>query len=189
MRLAVGDWLQKQGADLKELKVKLPPSFPATAAADIAKGEVLISIPLDLVLDSTKVPSKLAQLIKNQTQRLKTGSVGLTSLALLSEKFAGTNSKYAGYIESLPRDIPGILSWSIDELDELFQSTTRRIKAQIAAVEQDFLTVQNMGIFPKETFTKEEFIWAIGTVKSRSVYVKVSVFTSSKFHKMEKKLV
>lgn len=136
----------------------------------IYAGDTLISIPVDLILDSSKALTKLPEILK--TERLKTGYVGLTALLLLSERLAGDKSKYYDYIESLPKGILSVLSWSADELDELYKSTTRRIKAQVSAVEQDFNTIQRLNLFPSESFTREAFFWAVGVVKARSVYVK-----------------
>ena len=113
-------------------------------------------------MDAQKAKEKLPAGVR--IEMLKTGNVGLTALLLLSEKFQGEKSRYFEYIKSLPEVAPGVLSWGKDDLEELYRSTTRRIRSQINAVEQDFVTISERNVFPMSVFTKEAFFWAVGTV-------------------------
>ena len=134
------------------------------AKKTLKKGDVLCSIPVGLCLDAQKAKATLdASLSK---LNLRTGDVGLIALLLLHEKKEGKNSKYESYVRSLPATAPGILSWSIEDLEELFFSSTRNFKAQIEAVDEDW---KNLSRYPAvlALCDADTFRWALGVVKSR----------------------
>lgn len=47
-------------------------------------------------------------------------------------------------------------------------STTREIRSQIIAAEQDYETIKSDNIVTNEKFTKADFFWGLGIVKARS---------------------
>ena len=105
-------------------------SLTAVASSDIKKGEPMISVPLGICLDSKKATERFGTVVS----RLRTGEYGMLALLLLSEKALGDSSKYATYINYLPENAPGILSWSEELQQELVKSTTRNIQDQLDAI-------------------------------------------------------
>ena len=162
------EWLKKMGVQEKNVKIKFSGS-KVVANADIKQGDLIMSVPETVALNVNKVSSSVKS--KVSASRLKTGKIGLTSLVLLEEKLAGEKSKYYEYIRSLPTTVPGILSWKNEELNVLYQSTTRKIESQIAAIEEDIQTIIDSNVFA-DGFDREAFLWAVGIVKSRSLFVK-----------------
>ena len=161
------EWLKKEGVEDKDIKVTFQQTGKVVASVDIKQGEPIISLPAAIAINaktSSAIKSKIS------AEKLKTGEIGMSALMLLAEKLAGEKSKYYEYISSLPTKVPGILSWTREELEMLYKSTTRRIQSQVAAIEQDVQVIIDNGVFP-EGFDKEAFLWALGTVKSRSFYV------------------
>ena len=134
------------------------------AKKTLKKGDVLCSIPIGLCLDAQKAKATLDPSLSKLN--LRTGDIGLIALLLLHEKSIGKNSKYESYVRSLPATAPGILSWSNEDLEELYSSSTRNFKAQIEAVEQDWKMLSRypaaLAISDADTFR-----WALGVVKSR----------------------
>jgi hypothetical protein len=45
------------------------------------------------------------------------------------------------HTQNLPKEVPGILSWSDEDLQELYMSTTRDVVSQINAVKGDWRDV------------------------------------------------
>ena len=161
------EWLKKEGVEDKDIKVTFQQTGKVVASVDIKQGEPIISLPAAIAINaktSSAIKSKIS------AEKLKTGEIGMSALMLLAEKLAGEKSKYYEYISSLPTKVPGILSWTQEELEILYRSTTRRIQSQVAAVEQDIQIIKDNDVFP-EGFDREAFLWALGTVKSRSFYV------------------
>jgi len=156
--LGVLDWVIANGA---EVKFRLNELGVAVANGFIKKGESFIVVPSGLSVDKEKALGIFSQ--KLNTNTLKTGDVGFIALFLLYEKSLGESSKYANYINNLPKEVPGILSWSEREIEELITSTTRQINTQLYAVSSDFARLQANKIF----FNEEDWRWAIGTVKAR----------------------
>lgn len=145
-------------------------SFYCKASVALKKGESMITLPLGVCLDSTKATQKFGPL----TAKLRTGQYGMLALLLLSEKALGDSSKYATYVNSLPTKAPGILSWSDAQIQELISSTTRNVQAQLDAIAADWDNVVSklqMPSLPPSILTKEQFTWAMGIVKARSVYL------------------
>lgn len=169
---AFTNWLkQVAGVNEADMKVKLierEDRLMAIAATDIKKGELLISVPQAVCIGTEFATKKFKKL---SNEKLRTGNVGLLALALLSEKMSGEKSKYYSYIQQLPKRAPGVVSWSDEELNELYSSTTRRVQSQMNAIEHDISMIAASDIFQEEAFCREEFLWAIGMIKSRAVYI------------------
>ena len=169
---AFTNWLKQVGgvndADVKVKLIEREDRLMAIAAADIKKGDLLISVPQASCIGTEFATNKFTEL---SNEKLRTGNMGLLALALLSEKMLGEKSKYHSYIQQLPKRAPGVVSWSDEELDELYSSTTRRIQSQMNAIEHDVSTIAASGIFQEGAFCREEFLWAIGTIKSRAIYI------------------
>lgn len=172
-------WFDEMGVKKDDIRISISKedgkSLPcALANRDLVSGDLLLSLPLGMVLDAAAAESKLGALIK--TSSLKSGSIGMISLLLLFEKSLGTASKYASYIAALPQSPPNIISWSQNYLEKLSQSTTRRVMAQINAINADidFIVNTESPLLPKDVFTRDALLWAIGTVKSRYVIVQGS---------------
>jgi SET domain len=168
----INGWISSLAAKKEDAKINVfydGTKYLAKATSNIKKGETMFSMPLGNCIDSTKVAAKFAVLKKN----LRTGDFGLLALQLLSERAAGSSSPYYTYIQSLPPEAPGILSWSEKELEELGKSTTRNIQKQIDAVRADWdnviSKVKSSLISGDVTF--DDFTWAMGIVKSRSVFL------------------
>ena len=162
------DWMKKEGAAEKDMKVKFLDGEKVVPSVDIKRGDLIISVPDVLALNTATAASSVKG--KITADKLKTGEIGITALTLLAEKQAGEKSKYYEYIKSLPSAVPGVLSWTQDDLEVLYKSTTRRIQSQLAAIEHDFQIVLASNMFP-DGLDKDAFLWAVGTVKARSLYV------------------
>lgn len=148
-------------------------NYVCKATTSIKKGDIVFSMPMGLCLDSSKAASKFSSIIT--PTKLRTGDIGMLALLLISEKSLGLASKYANYIQSLTKP-PGILSWSEELVKEFISSTTRNVENQNRAVEYDEeivvkLTTINPQLFPPSIYTREEFRWAMATVKSRYVFI------------------
>ena len=138
----------------------------------IKKNDVIYSIPLGLCLDVTRSLNKFTP-FGITLDKLKTRNVGLLALLLLHEKYLGNNSKYSNYLKTLPSVAPGILSWDNDLFDELVKSSTRNYQIQLNAVKYDYENLSKVSgkLFPNSIFNYEEWLWAVGIVKSRIVYI------------------
>ena len=163
------EWMKKAGVIQKDMKVKFLDGGEVVTNVDIKRGDVIISVPDNIALNAATAASTMKSMIS--ADQLKTGEIGMAALLLIAEKLAGEKSKYYEYIQSLPSTPPGILSWKQDELEVLYRSTTRRIQSQLAAIEHDLQLVLDRNIF-SEGIDRDTFLWAVGTVKARSLYVK-----------------
>ena len=140
------------------------------ARRSIKKGDILISVPFKLCIDSEVAESKFSKLF--DVRNLRTGDLGLMALYLLTEKLAGERSKYFEYVRQLPSKAPGALAWNDTCIKIFVESTTRRIATQIEAINQDYKYLSDMRLFDSKYFVSiEEYIWAIGTIKARSFYL------------------
>lgn len=152
----------------------------AVAKVDIKERDVLLSLPFSDCITVEKAGSIWNGLIS--AKDLRTGSLGLLALYILSEVGLSTRSRYHDYFVTLPVESPGILSWEASLVEELVQSTTRKVSSQLEACSRDIEVVQQvldkltadekMKILPVEgggAFSGERFRWALGIVKSRYV--------------------
>ena len=157
----------------------------AVARLDIKEKDVLLSFPFSDCITVEKAGLRWKGLIS--AKDLRTGSLGLLALYILSEVGLWTRSRYHDYFVTLPEESPGILSWNEASLvEELVQSTTRKVSSQLDACSRDIEFVQQvldkltiderMKILPVNEkggggggFTAERFRWALGIVKSRYV--------------------
>lgn len=168
----MNEWIIDQGSKEKEIRIDIKEEnglFVSSAKADIKKGDLLYSIPMGISLDPSKAKALFGSRL--ESKRLRTGDIGLLALLLLFEKQTGSSSKYYTYIQSMPDKVSGFLSWKEDEIEEFSKSTTRKIKAQIKAINADYDVISNLQLFPAEVFTKEAFYWAMGMVKSRYIFI------------------
>jgi hypothetical protein len=169
----INSWISKQGIKKDELKVSVVEKngyMYSKANANIKKGDLIFSLPMGVTLDLPKAITKFGKM----TQKLKTGSSGMLALLLLSEKALGESSNYYLYIKNLPERAPGILSWSDENLEELSLSTTRNVMNQINAVSRDWedtVSVMKSTHLDLTVQTLDEFKWAMGIVKAKSVLI------------------
>ena len=177
------EWLSSKDIPTNDNKIELAPctaveyrrsSFYSKAKVSIAKNENILVLPQGLSLDIDRAEKKLGAFI--DTSLLRTGSLGLLSLYLLSERAMGSASKYNSYIQSLPAVPPGVFGFSPEDRQLFLRSTTRDVQSQIDAVESDitYLTSSRTplsSLIPPELLTRETLLWALGVVKDRCVYV------------------
>lgn len=162
--------------------VEGPQRPTAVAKVDIKEKDVLLSLPFSDCITVEKARSIWNGLIS--AKDLRTGSLGLLALYILSEVGLSTRSRYHDYFVTLPVESPGILSWEASLVEELVQSTTRKVSSQLEACSRDIEFVQQvldklttdekMKILPVVndeggTFSGERFRWVLGIVKSRYV--------------------
>lgn len=142
------------------------------ALVEIAQGADLFVLPQGLCIDSKKTKMKF-QSLGISADRLRTRDLGMLALYLLAEKYTGDTSKYASYIQSLPAEPSGVMSWTDEEVEALAKCTTRNIAGQFRAVEQDYMAVASLKapLLPEDKFTLEEFKWAMGQVKGKHVFL------------------
>ena len=171
-------FLETQVASAKDLRISVDNTV-AKAKGNVKRGEVLYSLPIGNCFDRTTALSVLSDANpKFKSTQLRTGDLGLLALYLLHEKKLGTDSKFAPYIDVLPQECPGILSWSDEQIVELIQSTTRDVGRQLAAVKEDYRTISAILALPDSKgleISMEEFKWALGTVKDKHIYVENEV--------------
>lgn len=169
----INNWISSQGTKKEEIKVSVVEKdgyMYSKANANIKKGDLLFSLPMGVTLDLPKATTKFGKL----TQKLKTGGIGMLALLLLSEKALGSASNYYLYIKNLPEIAPGILSWNDENLEELSLSTTRNVMNQINAVNRDWedtISVMKSTHLSPSVQTLNEFKWAMGIVKAKSVVI------------------
>lgn len=161
--------------------VEGPQRPTAMAKVDIKEKDVLLSLPFSDCITVEKAGSIWNGLIS--AKDLRTGSLGLLALYILSEMGLSTRSRYHDYFVTLPVESPGILSWEASLVEELVQSTTRKVSSQLEACSRDIEFVQQvldkltvdekMKILPVVNeggvFSGDRFRWALGIVKSRYV--------------------
>ena len=170
----INDWIATQAPGKDDLKVMIQEnpdgSLSSYARVGLKKGEAMVTLPLGLCLDLPKSVAKFGDL----TTKLRTGEFGMLALLLLAEKGLGKSSKYVAYVESLPEVSPGILSWNANSIEELVSSTTRDVQSQLSAINSDWESVVSKlksPSLPLELQTIDWFKWAMGIVKSRSVFI------------------
>mmetsp|Transcript_12940 Transcript_12940/g.19464 ORF Transcript_12940/g.19464 Transcript_12940/m.19464 type:complete len:477 (-) Transcript_12940:22-1452(-) len=170
---AIEDWYKSEGIKNEDVKLKFiceeGLASAALAKSAFKKGDMIFSMPLGLCLDTGKATAKFSSILN--LSRLRTGQFGLLALLLLSEKALGSKSKYYEYIQTLDRFPPGILSWSAAELEELLNSTTRKMNSQFDAINDDLKYIENLRSLslPSSIYNVDEFRWAVGIVKSQYV--------------------
>lgn len=179
------EWCNKNG--IKDAsKITIGPVSQAgmglglVATAPIKQGETLATVPLTLCLSMDSVrASPLGKVIGGFEPVL--GDASLIALQLLYEAHMGPKSKYAVYIESLPRpgqdgfDHP--LFWSTAEQAVLAKSSTRNLgKTLIDAVAEDYGWIQSalargdISGLQADSFDLSDFEWAVAVVLSRSFF-------------------
>ena len=168
------EWMENKDIRNNEIKVTINPTSGICIAKTALKdSEVMFSLPQGLCLDPEKAERKFGSFIS--ASQLRTGSLGMVALLLLYEVTLESESKYATYIRSLPTKTPGILGFPINELKEFVASTTRNIRSQLAAIEEDIESILSnkplLGMFPGGSIDRERIKWALGTTKSRVVYI------------------
>jgi len=178
------DWMVGRGSRKEDMRIRIvaagiyPHGPIAVAKMDIREKDVLFNFPLGECITVEKATAQWNGAIT--AKDLRTGSLGLLALYLLTELDLKTDSKYYAYLQTLPRETPGILSWESSLAEELVQSTTRKISSQLEACDRDIEFIQQMlarlsvdnsrKVTPPinpEGFTGERFRWALGVVKSR----------------------
>ena len=159
------------------------------ATGHIRKGSTLVTVPLDAVLSALALESHpVGPIVKV----LVSAGVGLVeddvlAIMLVYEKLLGPRSTWSKHIAALPTDINSPFFWSDDEL-EAFASTNlyptaRQMRAQVR-IDYDAIAgamrseavrkVATTGIMAPHEFTFELYRWAIGTVWSRFVSVRIN---------------
>jgi hypothetical protein len=172
---SINDWIASK-VPKSELKVTIEndddDNYYAKAITAINPNMNLFVLPENICISALGAVKKFSKYVK--ANQLRTGDLGMLALSLLSEKYRESKSDYSTYIEYLPQTPPGILSWSESQLQELYKSTTRNIEKQILAVKNDFEIIQKIS-FPSDVLAKDvtldDFMWAMGIVKSRMVYL------------------
>lgn len=148
-------------------------SDDSLALENIANGQDMFVLPQGLCLDVKKAEAKFRP--EGVTaDRLRTGNFGMLAILLLAEKYAGEKSKYRDYVASLPTVPAGIMAWTDEEIEALAKCTTRNVKTQMRAVEDDFATLSKVEPAPLAvggSFSLEEFKWAMGHVKARHIFL------------------
>lgn len=168
------EWIDSKDVKNNEIKVTINPKSGACIAKTALKdSDIMFSLPQGLCLDPEKAERKFGSVIS--ASQLRTGNLGMVALLLLHEVALGDQSKYAAYIRSLPTKTPGILGFPINELKEFVASTTRNIRSQLTAVEEDIETILKtkplLSLIPADSIDRERIKWAVGTTKARSVYI------------------
>lgn len=171
----IESWLSEQGCKVEDFKISFTDKDDKGkrpfARANIKEGDLLLSLPISFGLDSSKIPAKLSQAIN--LSYLQTKELGKLALLLLYERSLGKESKYFTYIQTLPHRVPGILSWSDDEISELLQSSTRNYAILFEAIQNDLDYLLSSSIYSLLKGSKEDLVrdfrWALGIVKSRRI--------------------
>lgn len=184
---SLDDWLNAATSKKEDVRItfsnnldSVAPAVVAVAKAAIKDNECMCSIPLDLCLNGAMAEDVLNKAYKCKLDRksLRTGDIGLIAMLLLHERSLADKSKYAAYIRNLSPTVPGVLSWSAAEVQELVKSTTRNVQAQLDAISTDIARITQLssaGQLPADVFTEASLQWAFGTVKSRYVVVEGKV--------------
>ncbi|GAB5029968.1 ribulose-bisphosphate carboxylase oxygenase large subunit n-chloroplastic-like [Nannochloropsis oceanica] len=180
------DWYSKNG--IKDIsKVCVGPAsqqewgMGLVATAPIKRGEQIATIPLTLCLsmDSVRL-SPVGKAVGGFEPTL--GEASLIALQLLYEASLGPKSKYAVYIQSLPREgqdgFDHPLFWSPAEQAILAKSSTRNLQETlIDAVAADFSWIE-CNILARgavvglgaDAFDLATYEWAVAVVLSRSFF-------------------
>jgi len=180
------EWCNKNGIkDANKLGVG-PASQPGwgmglVATAPIKRGEQIATVPLTLCLSTDSVRlSPVGKAVGGFEPTL--GDASLIALQLLYEASLGPKSKFAVWLESLPRagqdGFDHTLFWSPAEQAVLAKSSTRNLQETlIDAVAADFAWIQTNVLargavagLGADAFDLATYQWAVAVVLSRSFF-------------------
>lgn len=166
------NWIYTQGCKKEDSRISFEEkngALSAIATSLIQKNEVFFALSTKLSVTSSEASKQISSVINPLV--LRTKHIGALALFLLLEKQRGGASKYAPYINTLPTHAPGIIDWTVAELNLLRLSTTRNIQSVLDAVDADVATLRGVqdDKLPPMQEREAAFRWAIGIIKSRSV--------------------
>lgn len=169
---SVIDWCISQSGKKDDIKIRLDSdgsnNMRAIASVAINRGDSIMTIPLSACIDVEKASKRISQI--TDKSQLKTGNFGVLALFLALEKCSKKPSTITPYLNSLPTQPTSITAWNDDDLSILYKSTTRNVEQFINNVEEDVELLQGLDLDePSSSTLANEFEWAMGIVRSRSV--------------------
>ncbi|KAG5189665.1 putative ribulose-1,5-bisphosphate carboxylase/oxygenase large subunit N-methyltransferase, chloropl [Tribonema minus] len=176
-------WLAKAGVKGGECLLEIGQSSldggrGLMTTAPLKAGQAAVTVPATLCITADKVvKGALSSHLKGYDGCL--GDTGLIALQLLYEQQQGSKSAIAAWLSLLPAqgtlDMP--LFWPEKDLAVADGSSTRGFSGLRADVIEDHAWLaQNMfttatSPIPKDAFTEDAFVWAVGCVISRAFFV------------------
>lgn len=180
-------WLQACGAKIGPLSVKNVELDGKLQYGVFADGEIephgeVAQIPLSC---SISIASALQhpdlQEIWEKNPQLSEGRSPM-AVQLLWERHLGEKSKLSKWIEMLPRQLDLPMMWSREDRQHLIgTSTLDRVLADIDGLVEDYENVFTNGLFklhpdlfPVDSFTLEDYMWAWAIIWSRDIEQKIA---------------
>lgn len=189
---ALAKWLADSGEGAGIHAGLEPAAFPgmgagyrvAEGSSGFAKGDILLRVPLGAVMSPKTAAEDAPALAQALLRRNASSSLQLTAHVLL-EAARGKTSRWAPYLETLPRDYDLPLLWDPAEAENLLEGTTllQTVQTQRRTADREFsvlteavadIKAANPDYSLPDSFLEEgRFMWALATVLSRSFSVNV----------------
>ena len=155
----------------------------AEGGSGFANGEVLLRVPLGAVMSPKTAAEDAPALAQALLRRNASSSLQLTAHVLL-EVARGKSSRWAPYLETLPREYDLPLLWAPAEAESLLEGTAllQTVQTQRRTADREFavltesvaeIEAANPNSLPESFMEKGRFMWALATVLSRSFSVNV----------------
>lgn len=169
------DWLEQHGAAVDNVTIHSFPGYGLGLRAEVnfQENQLLMTIPRNLIFSLHTAAPELKDI---QTDLLIQGMPQVAlAVALLIEK-RKTNSNWKPYLDVLPKEYTTILYMNTIDLMELKGSPTleptlkqiRNVARQYSYLNQLFQSTDNLvSNLLRDTFTYEEYRWAVSTVMTR----------------------
>ena len=175
-------WLREGGRNFSQAQLK-PAIFADTgrglmATRSVHPGEVLVSIPEEVLITSSKVIQDAVLWKALKASRVKLRTMDLLAFFLLYQKFLGEKSQWKAYIDSLPVEYSVPAYCSQEERDVLPEMLKFLKLKQDEDVSQCYSSIQiaiSSSVFLQSLFCSlcvEQVRWSWFTINTRAVYLK-----------------
>lgn len=180
--LRLNQWLKKGKRNFSQVQLKAA-VFADTgrglmATRAVQPGEVLVSIPKEVLITSSKVVEDAVLWKALQESHMKFRAMDLLALFLLYQKYLGEKSWWKVYLDSLPTEYSVPAYCRQEELDAFPEILKTYKLKQNEDVSQCYYSIQvviSTSAYLQSLFSSlciEEVRWSWFTVNTRAVYLK-----------------
>ncbi|XP_066260483.1 actin-histidine N-methyltransferase [Euwallacea similis] len=170
-------WLKENGAEIHGCSIVHFEGYDLGIRVDqdISQNSLVIAIPRKVMMSVESAKKSMVQDLLNKVEILKNMPNVLLTIYLLIEKISN-NPFWRPYIDILPKSYNTVLTYTVNELEELKGSPTleialKQIKSivrQYAYFHKLFWTMDDpVSELMKAKFTFSEYCWAVSTVMTR----------------------
>ncbi|KAG0726150.1 SET domain-containing protein 4 [Chionoecetes opilio] len=180
--IRLNQWLRKGSRKFSHAQLK-PALFADTgrglmATRAIHSGEVLVSIPEEMLITTSKVIEDSILLAALQKSGIKFRAMDLLALFLLYHRFLGEKSQWKSYLESLPSEycVPAYCSQEeTDTFPEMFKGLKLNQDEDVSQCYSSIQIAASASEYLQSLFCSlciEQVRWSWFTVNTRAVYCK-----------------